>query len=814
MSDQRIVGFIRDSLGRGLGRNEIEAALVQKGWNQAQISEAFADAGKNNVSSVVKAGSGGKTLYVVVGVLMLIFVVVGAVVFLWPTEEGCVSSRDCGSGYDCVGGECFLSVEEEEEEDIIPAEEEEEEEPECYYDLDCADGYECSSGSCVKLTVTTTPAATTNETTTATSGDPNYLVDYVKFGSMSMSTLNFYVNISNDEDSSSSESIYLYCDVENNVSSYVYTGENSEVGPDSLESSVETCSVSINGTDLYSTLLTKSPIMLTVNATVDYYDDVTEIDEDDNSLVTKIELFKENVAFSLPSVVCSGDAGCVSLLGSGYVCTSGYCAVPVATTTTADLGGACSSTVACVSPYTCVDDICVECDDDTDCTTTGEICLSNVCAVPECSDLIDNDGDLKIDYVSDGSGDSGCLGIKDNTEKSCVDAKCGAYVCDTTLDACYTSCVDLSQCSLDAFTCSNNVCEYPVEVCDDGIDNDHNGKIDYYGGCDIDKDLKIDYVLGCLEDTVQYPARLSDFSSFNLVTLCSSESTFGWYIVDDTLDVNGFYDEGLTCKAGGDIEGMYFGVEDSSVCSKLGAEELVEVTIEEDEVEVCDDYIDNDGDGFIDSTGGCDKDGDLKIDYVCGCYDSSSSLFLRYGNGTKVPCDDDSLGCQNLGTGRLIPDYCGSGKLSGGVYYKNDSDCDAESFELIEGVIGGVAGGDEEEVVYECNDLEDNDDDELVDYYGVCSYKGATSVISCSEILGKLSTNNRNSYAVKCEAGCVKSYDGVHYDYDSDCLSETGDSESVVLAPLAAAELEENIFSKIWRFIIESNPVIEMFKKL
>src|SRR5688572_33205438 len=39
--DDELVGFVRESLGRGLSRAEIEAVLLRAGWDAAQVSAAL-----------------------------------------------------------------------------------------------------------------------------------------------------------------------------------------------------------------------------------------------------------------------------------------------------------------------------------------------------------------------------------------------------------------------------------------------------------------------------------------------------------------------------------------------------------------------------------------------------------------------------------------------------------------------------------------------------------------------------------------------------------------------------------------------------
>jgi hypothetical protein len=266
--------------------------------------------------------------------MMLLFVAVGAGLFLWPSAE-CSSDRDCGSGYSCSSGECIVAVSEDEcskDSDCSSGYEcssgecvktvVEEEEPECYFDKDCSTGYECNDNVCEKIvsTLTTSNISKSN----ATSAYPNYFINSIVVKSISLTSLGYDVNISNDEATSTSVEDTLNCSVTNNMSSSIYSGVEKDSGPESVDSSVRTCLVAINYSELYESLNFKSPMRLAVNATVDYFNDVNETDERDNSKVGFFDLYKENFT-TLPTVSCSSDAGCVSFFGPRYVCSSGVC---------------------------------------------------------------------------------------------------------------------------------------------------------------------------------------------------------------------------------------------------------------------------------------------------------------------------------------------------------------------------------------------------------------------------------------------------------------------------------------------------------
>ncbi|MBS3162811.1 hypothetical protein J4467_02700 [Candidatus Woesearchaeota archaeon] len=942
MADQRLVTFIKNSLEKGLGRTEIEQALVQKGWSGVQVSEAFAQAQATAASGTAKAvaaASSGKTLYVILGVLLILFVAVGAAIVFWPSgDTGCSSSRDCSSGYDCVAGECVVSAEEDttSTRTTTTTTTTTEEEPECYFDSDCDDGYECSEDYTCEIATTT---STSTSTSNATSADPNYLIDYVKLSYVSMSTISFSVNVSNDEDTSTNDDIYLSCYVVDNVTynsanNLTSLGLNKESGPDGLDSNVRTCGAEINGTLLYSTLLDKSPIKFTVNTTIDYYDDVTETDEEDNSLITYFEVFEENITFSLPSIVCSTDSGCSSILNSSYVCTSGYCAGVVETAT---LSEDCSA-LTCESPYVCSSsNVCVECVADTDCTSGACDTITNTCV--ECDE----------------------------------NADCTSGACDIATNICVSATSTIA--------------------CDDSVDNDGDGLIDYRSGCDTDANGLIDYVCGTYDTAQNHNEGYTSYGEVDSTGACNEN----WYNLVD----NNYFDRTVLCGIDEDLDGSVINKDDGCLSALDISESLsVECSVDGDcgdgykcvssvcEIaETCDDSVDNDGDTYVDcldsdcdGSDGCeygtevtcddsvDNDGDSKTDTEdSDCYECVSNS--ECGGDVcvdnycvplyeEVSCVSDSDGDEYYSSGYVVDsngyywgdvclsteselssidlnydsatgyDYlfegiCSSSKYYRKVYdgiacfgvvsysycYKNDditgdyattntfsaytsstlsddplvNDEDMvdscanlygyrdenyllefySSSSIVYQKIYSCAYGCEDGVCCEdsicsnnlnaaCNDLEDNDDDGLIDYSGACNvivsvgdYGILTSkfeLFSCAELFLESGVDlevTESNYLTQCKALCKQKttdalieagwtteddLDGfyeenVYYARDKGCFEVYDDSEEGTVSTiptgkkLGAAELEQNIFRRILNFVIESNPVIDLFRK-
>jgi hypothetical protein len=168
--------------------------------------------------------------------------------------------------------------------------------------------------------------------------------------------------------------------------------------------------------------------------------------------------------------------------------------------------------------------------------------------------------------------------------------------------------------------------EKPVEniYCKDNYDNDGDGAIDLYGGCDLDYDGIID---GNCSGAVDALACYS---------LCVNVGGI-WYAPDSGCDVNN----------------------------------------NASEYDRCGDGYDNDADGRIDYTGGCSTDGDLTIDYYCGC-DEDRDGYVRPAEMriTKEDCSyDDGWGCNNARFDGPIAIELGRYQCEDGILYFPDEDC-------------------------------------------------------------------------------------------------------------------------------------------
>jgi len=125
-------------------------------------------------------------------------------------------------------------------------------------------------------------------------------------------------------------------------------------------------------------------------------------------------------------------------------------------------------------------------------------------------------------------------------------------------------------------------------------------------------------------------------------------------------------------------------LEDDSSDERSGTSSVVET--------LCADTLDNNEDGTVDSTGGCDVDADQALDYVCGCYIVSTEAFTSYEDCSETDSNScgavlctvtstsqttENYGCKNLDSSEILASVACS-ILDSGVgneYYSADSDC-------------------------------------------------------------------------------------------------------------------------------------------
>jgi len=347
--------------------------------------------------------------------------------------------------------------------------------------------------------------------------------------------------------------------------------------------------------------------------------------------------------------------------------------------------------------------------------------------VADCGCIVDQD--CQSDYVCEdhvceeeiisgggggggGGGDGGAAGeepageeIAEPAAACTTDSDCsGGYVCDTSTSTCYTSCTSHEQCASNS-ACVTDASSSNFGTCSTCSDTDGGEDIFIQGT--VTGSWLITGVLQSGTDSCdeaglvqEYSCRTGDGSGIEGVT---ADNTFAYY---QTIAC----DAGYACSDG--------------VCVRPA--------------EDCNSYTDDDGDGAIDSTGGCDLDGDQTLDYICGCYvpEHRDLGFTQYVDCEKSgldvldclqdPCTsvgdidiDEDYGCYDLDQGVFVPETsviistCQNLGTSDYPqyadtyrYYQPDSDCVETPVET------------------DCSDYQDNDRDGTADSTGGCDLDG------------------------------------------------------------------------------------------
>jgi hypothetical protein len=306
---------------------------------------------------------------------------------------------------------------------------------------------------------------------------------------------------------------------------------------------------------------------------------------------------------------------------------------------------------------------------------------------PECDNDQDDNGDGKVDYnVNPGASDASCTGPTDPTEESECSNGVDDADGDTLVDLADPGCANAADVSeLGAVECDNGIdddadgktdfnptpgagdpdCDDPLDDsegpplprCNDGIDNDVDGKIDFPAdpGCDDANDVSEKVPLG------QSPQcdNNSDDDGDGKIDYNTAPLGNGDEGCEDPFDDN----ESTACSNGidDDQDGLTDYAADTGCFGLADSDERGAI--------VCDDGDDNDLDGKHDyninagvgdaqcsSAGdttevaacgdGADNDGDGKTDYGAGndpgCTDTNTDDSERGAPGVAPECDDTS----------------------------------------------------------------------------------------------------------------------------------------------------------------------------
>lgn len=388
-------------------------------------------------------------------------------------------------------------------------------------------------------------------------------------------------------------------------------------------------------------------INVTLSATVDADDNISESNELDNEFIFEDSwnlsdfavyfecrtsdqcgsgsicdagtcVATEAAALGLP---CTTDSDC----SSGH-CSSGGACVECVATSDCDPGYVCDSTGTCiVGVEDCFDGVDNDNDGaadqaDTDCAgavPTGAVCTD---VLPECGDGVDNDGDGSVDIA-----DSGCGGIWEN-------------VSELTVAATVPSAGPGIGITLPLGIRTVTILEAGSQ-CSDAKDNDHDGRYDIYGACNISG-----VVYNCESLPVGQP-----YDTESCYGGCISSFNNGEYLPNDVQCSDKNDTEEAVC---GDGVCDHFEEDCAIDCGCAQSSDCGEgyecVTDECVELVDCNDGQDNDADGLRDYLGVCEIDGVPR---------SCTNYHRIYGITDSASCS------------RVCSSY------STGIYYGSDLDC-------------------------------------------------------------------------------------------------------------------------------------------
>jgi hypothetical protein len=696
----KVQDYVKKYRAQGYSDNKIKGALAKSGVEASMVRTALQKKGAHS--------NLGK--YLGIGALVLLAIIILVVALSFGPKAECSTDRDCSSGFMCSEGSCVAETLDE-----------------CSSNFDCAAGYSCSFGSCVidNVILQDTSGCDYNSDCAigqvCTSGScvadntdkgvPGVCGDGVCFIGEEGCVAD--CGCTNDDQCESDE----VCDEETNTcedKSSGGSGGGSDGGDGGADShgAVEICDNNIddnaNGLiDVYGGCDVDS------DAIVDYF---CGCDLDGDALLADDEVGPYGAACPVGSYICSDNGGASYVSGEPETIvdpdtgvttsTSGICytdedgtyygADPDCAVDVGSCGdGVCqapqedefSCGVDCEpTPATCGNGICdILIEDEfscaADCVVDGVICGDGTCDVliedefscaadclvgiedvEECSNLIDDDGDGLVDTTG------GC----DIDVDEEVEYLCGCYdgigtfssygdegiVC-AGLDEYYCVSLDGSL-ELEDLTCEKGF--YFVEEGD---------TIEYDGHTFQIKNIFIDYMDVKIDGTPAVSVlEGGEYAIVGFPTLAVKEikvnfpdPSTAYITLDDQGDVVGTYyaPDSADCPIDGigDVEDVC----DDGVCSV--DEEGICLADCDVPGEICGDFIDNDGDGFIDALGGCEWDAlPGFVATFCGCYDEVTTLFSEFGS--DLTCvGPEVYGCISV-EGDFVPDLvCEDGFYQG-----------------------------------------------------------------------------------------------------------------------------------------------------
>jgi uncharacterized repeat protein (TIGR01451 family) len=313
---------------------------------------------------------------------------------------------------------------------------------------------------------------------------------------------------------------------------------------------------------------------------------------------------------------------------------------------------------------------------------------------PQCSDGVDNDHDGKIDIYDPGCYNGGYYTPWDNDETDAAASSSSSSVMSSSSSSVYHA------------------------QCSDGVDNDHDGKIDIYDpGC---------YNNGYYDpnDNDEYNAAASSSSSVSSSMSSSSSSSVSHPQCSDGADNDhdgridaqdpGCYNNGYYTPWDNDETDPVASSSSSSVSSVMSSSSSSANQPQ------CSDGVDNDHDGRVDIYDpGCYMNGYYNPwdnDETDPAASSSSSVMSSSSSSVyRAACSD---GMDNDNDGRV--DFNDPGCYTNGIYNPNDTDeLDAASSSS-----SSVSSSSSSVYRAQCSDGVDNDNDGRTDIYDPGCYNG------------------------------------------------------------------------------------------
>ncbi len=404
------------------------------------------------------------------------------------TDDGCQAAY--GSLYTCEGGTCEKTLGAEAQCgdgrcDIGEAGSCDEDCP-CAEDADCGDGYECNAdGECEEESTGgggggDGDSGTSEEAATTAEAEPNIEVSSVSLSSLVASAATFSVTVENTGDATTGAAFNVACTLYDDTDTEIDSVEIEVAEIDDSDSSTETCEMDPYA--IYDTLQTQDTMEVTLVASADIYDAISESDETDNNYT-----YTDN--WTADDFGCESDSDC----GTGYACDTSTAACSTSCTYGGD-SSECASGYACASDNTCSEDADgdgiadvdqAECTTDDDCGF-AESCVDSVCERTgvtgfRCSDNYDNDGDGLRDIL-----DRGCTAPWDDDERNaCLDEwdNDGDGLVDTDDDGCsseadLTEDVVETECSDEWDNDGDGLTDLDDDDCDDADDDDERDDLE------------------------------------------------------------------------------------------------------------------------------------------------------------------------------------------------------------------------------------------------------------------------------------------------------------------------------------------------